>query len=390
MSDIFKVWVDNTADPDQGRYLIENTRLSDYVQRSERIFPNTTIDFARNPRRIQEILYLDKPDVIITHQRSTSDIEQPVLAIEFSEQTPMGQNPYQRFPRAVAAAESAVPFIIMFPSKDWVDRERQGTSGWDYASPFIFNGLRKLTEFHGLPSLAVDWPFGDSRDPIRGFKCYDNRYRNLPDSRSAEARELFALVDIVLENTISRGNPRDLFRHRSVIAKINSLDEHRMARGAQFLESPPPRSGAYVDTGELVTYVNQHCTDRRFDAGQLPDHILSRPDSFIFSAASSTFRADPYTGTLLVYDYSFCRYGATRDQRHTNLIVHLPLVTSDQIASKYEHFYNTKCPFKDGTEQDPRYLALHLREGCRFTKQKELRVFFNFADIVILRDLVLF
>ena len=302
----------------------------------------------------------------------------------------MGQNAYQRFPRAVAAVESAVPFVIVFPSKDWVDREQQGTSGWDYASPFIFNGLRKLTDFHGLPALAVDWPFGNVRHPLRGFKRYDNQYHNLPDSDTDEAKELFDLVDIVLDNTISRGNPRDLFRHRLVQAKINSLDEHRMKRGADFLESPPPRSGTYMDTGELVTYVQQHCTDQRFDEAQLPDHIRSRPDSFVFSSSTAIFRADPYTGTLLVYDYSFCRYGATRDDRHTNLVIHLPRVTSDQIARKYGHFYNTKCPFKDGTTEDPRYLALHLREGCRFTKQKELRVFFRFADVVVLSDLVLF
>ena len=335
------------------------------------------------------MLYLDKPDVIITHRDSPSDVEQPILAVEFSEQTPMGQNAYQRFPRAVAAAESSVPFVIVFPSKDWVPRAKEGTSGWDYASPFIFNGLRKLTDFHGLPSLAVDWPFDDAANPVRGFKCYDKQYRNLPDSRRAEAKELFELVNVVLKNTIARRKPADILRSRAVMANINSLDERRMRRGATFLDDPP-RSGRYLRTPELGAYVNEHCTDRRFDESQLPDHIQARPESFVFSARTQSFRADPYTGTLLVYDYSFCRYGPTKEARHTNLVVHLPKVSSDQIASKYTRFYDTRCPFKAAAVDDPRDLALHLREGCRFTKQKELRVFFSFADVVVLSNLVLF
>ena len=390
MSDIFKVWVDNSADPNQGLYLINNTILVNYEPRLERIFPNNTKSFARNPRRIQELLYLDKPDVIITHQRSASDIEQPVLAVEFSEQTPMGQNAYQRFPRAVASAESSVPFVIVFPSRDWVPRERGGTSGWEHASPFIFNGLRKLTDFHKLPALAVDWPFDEEADPIRGYKCYDDEYANLPDSGSTEASELFSIVDIVLGNTIDRGSPQDLFRSRTVMARIDDLDERRMGRGAKFLKSPPPASGSYLPTQELGAYVRQQCSDRSFDESRLPDHILSRQRSFVFYAATQTFRADPYTGTLLVYDYSFCRYGATRDDRHTNLVVHLPRVGSNQLAEKYRRFYDRGCPFKEESVDDARYLALHLREGCRFTKQKELRVFFSFADVVVLDDLVLF
>ena len=390
MRDIFKVWVDNSADPKQGAYLIENTILAGYKPDVERIYPNNTKGFAQNPRRIQELLYLDKPDVIISHQRSPSDIEQPVLAVEFSEQTPMGQNAYQRFPRAVAAAECSVPFVIVFPSKDWVPRAQPSTSGWDHASPFIFNGLRKLTDFHQLPALAVDWPFDEVADPIRGYKRYDDEYRNLPSTHSNEAKELFSIVDIVLENTIDRNGPHELFRNRTVMARINDLDERRMSRGAKFLESPPSTSGSFLPTQELGAYVRQECSDRSFDESRLPDHILSRDQSFVFYASTKTLRADPYTGTLLVYDYSFCRYGATKDDRHTNLVVHLPRVGLDQLAGKYSGFYDRGCPFKDNSVNDARYLALHLRDGCRFTKQKELRVFFYFADVVVLDDLVLY
>ena len=390
MSNIFKVWVDNSADPDQGRYIIENTRLEDFQPTLKRIYPNNQRAFALNPRRIQELLYLDKPDVIITHQESASDIERPVLAVEFSEQTPMGQNAYQRFPRAVAAAESSVPFAIVFPSKDWVPRKGVGTSGWDYASPFIFDGLRKLTDYHGVPCLAVDWPFGELEVPGRGFKRYDKQYANLPDSQSEEAGELFGLVNLVVENAVERRDPGALFRNKGVMAQINHLDEHRMTRGADYLRTPPPTSGKCIPTSGLGAYVHEHCDDGKFDESMLPDHIQAREECFVFRAETTSFRSDTYTGTLLVYDYSFCRYGATKDDRHTSLVFHLPKVSSDQIASKYTHFYDSRCPFKKDASADPRYLALHLRDGCRFTKQKELRVFFNFADVVVLSDLVLF
>jgi len=391
MSGEFKIWIDSSnTDPDQGHYIIEHTILRHLSPKIERVYSNDVRAFARNPKRIQDLLYLDKPDVIITHRWSLKDVEEPVLCIEFSEQTPMGQNVYQRFPRAVASAEAGVPFAFVFPERDWVPRSKGSTSSWEYASPFVFNSLRRLTDLHKLPVISIDWPFRETPDPLRGYKIYDPNFPNMPDSNSDQAKDLFQFVTLVLENHLQRGSVADLFKTKFLITKLNEMDEKRFKKGAEFISKVPSRgSGIQIKTSDLDQYVNDEC-HLDFDPRNLPDHVLARPDSFIFYAKTKNFRADPYTGTLLVYDYSFCRYGPRRVDRHTNLIVHFPIITSDDLFKKYSTYYKRRCPFRDGTDQDALYLTLHLRDGCRYTKQKEFRVFFSFADVVIIKDAVLF
>src|SRR3989339_122018 len=351
---IFKIWVDSDGDVNQGKYFFENTDLNKLNCSIERVYSNKTDNFAKNPKKIQDMLYLDKPDVIITYQENEQSIEIPVLSLEISEQTPMGQNTFQRFPRAVASAEQGVPFVIIFPEKDWVQRTKKESSGWEMASPFVFNGLKKLSEFHNIPVFSVNWACNEKKVSHKGYKSYDTKFPNMPDSNSEEMKKLFIFINLLIQNTLGGYQTSKLLENREIKELVEDLDA------------------------------------KRFDTSTFPDYIKARDESLIFYSETNNFRADPYTGTMLVYDYSFCRYGKEKTGRHRNLIVHFPKISFSDIECKYSSYYERRCPFKPGSKHDNQYLALHLRDGCKFTKIKEFRIYFYFADIIILKDVILF
>ena len=387
---IFKIWVDSDGDITQGDYIKEYTDLKKYNADVSRVYSNRTREFADNPRKIQELLYLDKPDIIITYKKNENDQDKPILCIEFSEQTPMGQNSFQRFPRAVAAAEAGVPFVIVFPEKDWVHRKKEGTSSWEHASPFIFNGLKKLSDFHGLPVFSINWSGDEEKNSYKGWKNFDQHYSNLPCSQSKEIEKLFKFINLVVRNSIQNLDVNYLFREKIVQDLLMDLDAKRFRKGKAFLENITSKSLIRINTNDIEKYIKENTAGLPFNQTILPDYIKSRAEALIFYAETINFRSDPYTGTMLVYDYSFCRYGSNKADRHTNLIIHFPKIEFEQIVRKYQSYYTGRCPFKDADMDDPGYLTLHLRDGCKFTKQKEFRIFFYFADIIILKDKVLY
>ncbi|OGF29184.1 hypothetical protein A2531_01800 [Candidatus Falkowbacteria bacterium RIFOXYD2_FULL_34_120] len=388
---IFKIWVDSDGDVNQGKYFFENTDLNKLNCSIERVYSNKTDNFAKNPKKIQDMLYLDKPDVIITYQENEQSIEIPVLSLEISEQTPMGQNTFQRFPRAVASAEQGVPFVIIFPEKDWVQRTKKESSGWEMASPFVFNGLKKLSEFHNIPVFSVNWACNEKKVSHKGYKSYDTKFPNMPDSNSEEMKKLFIFINLLIQNTLGGYQTSKLLENREIKELVEDLDAKRFSRGGDFLKKiPSASSGGIVNTKELKNYIEKSPDIKKFDTSTFPDYIKARDESLIFYSETNNFRADPYTGTMLVYDYSFCRYGKEKTGRHRNLIVHFPKISFSDIECKYSSYYERRCPFKPGSKHDNQYLALHLRDGCKFTKIKEFRIYFYFADIIILKDVILF
>jgi hypothetical protein len=303
----------------------------------------------------------------------------------------MGQNTYQRFPRAVASAELGVPFVIIFPEKDWVERTKKETSGWELASPFVFNGLKKLSEFHSLPVFSVNWACQDKKVSHKGYKLYDSQFSNMPDCKSDEMKNLFDFINQLIQNTLNGHSSSKLLENKNIKNLIEELDAKRFSKGADFLKKiPSASSGKMLDTKDLKKYIENNSDLKEFNVKSLPDYIKARDESLVFYSETNNFRADPYTGTMLVYDYSFCRFNGNKTDRHTNLIVHFPNITFEDIECKYSSYYERRCPFKPGSKHDNQYLALHLRDGCKFTKIKEFRIYFYFADIIILKDVVLY
>jgi len=145
-----------------GELLVQHTCLRHYRCEFAQI-QDRGEGFAENPKLVQDILYLDKPDVIVT----SGQPEEPIVGVEFSAEAPSGHDCFQRIPRAAASVEHGVPFAYLFPKRKWVER---GTGGrWDLYNPLVFQVLLHISRFHGVPALGFLWPADEERgNPAQG------------------------------------------------------------------------------------------------------------------------------------------------------------------------------------------------------------------------------
>lgn len=121
----------------------------------------------------------------------------------------------------------------------------------------------------------------------------------------------------------------------------------------------------------------------------LPHYIIERKETIIYEPGTRQFRSDPYSGSLVGIDYLTCRHGETVRHRHRNLVIHFRNVKFEKIKEMFVRYYKDECPFNPQYEETDNYLTLHLKDGCRYTKQKELRIYCYIADLLIFRDAAL-
>jgi len=339
--------------------------------------------FANNPELIKQILYLDRPDVIVTGGYP----EVPIVGVEVSAEAMTGHDVFQRFGRIVAAAEHGTPFAYIFPRKKWV--RRQGSERWDLCNPLIFEALLRVTRFHNVPALAFDWEADEERGKRSQGKllCAASNV-TLPDPESPETKRMFEFIDMAVDYYVE---------NRLYVEMINTpffADRERIMwqwfheRGGNTREWAPLTSCKTIPTSDLKDYVASQSSTNDL---QLPDHLVARKDTLIYKSGTSTFRSDPYAGSLIALDYLRCRNGPTPQHRHTNLALHLPNISISKVVDKAKRYHSNSCALRYNKCQASgnRYYSLHLREGCRYTKQKEIRMLCAFADLIIFQDGVL-
>lgn len=388
-----RIWVGE--DDSAGKFIVENSSLRRDRRFSPRrdilrIIPNNQKAFPQNPDFLREILYLDRPDVVVTDK----DPERPILAIEFCAEAPSGHDILQRFGRVAAAAGSSVPFAFVFPERKWI--RRQNRDGWDIYNPLIFKGLQQIGHFHQTPVLAFYFPSAEHAPPRQGKLLFDRRFRNLPDKRHPEMKQLFELVDLCVEYS-KENKPLSEIIFEPLYTTRESWMWQRYAERCPNPENEeqwlPLLSCQTIRTTELATFITESTGVRNV---VLNPTILSRPKTIIYSNDSQTFRSDPYGGTAVAVDYLRCRKGRKVADRHTNLAVMFRMAPVSDIEEKYQAFYEKRCPFREDYNELRHssggipYLNLHLKEGCKFTKQKEIRQICAFADILIFRDGVIY
>lgn len=122
---------------------------------------------------------------------------------------------------------------------------------------------------------------------------------------------------------------------------------------------------------------------------KLPTHVINRKETLIYKPDVTTFRADPYAGSLIGIDYLTCRNGPSVRHRYRNLAMHFKNVDFHEMKKMYSRYYE-RCPFNPNYKEIDRYLTLHLKDGCRYTKQKELRIYCYISDLLIFSDAVLY
>jgi len=365
-------------DRQAAKFVVAQTALRHHDVRIRKIHTNRR-DFVRNPDAIQRMLYLDRPDIVIT----TGDPEVPILALEFCAEAPTGHNITQRMARVAAAAEFQIPFAYMFPERKWITR--RGGGRWDEYNPLPLYSLLQIARFHQCPVLAFFW---EASEEARGHGrlCCDSAIpgAELPDARRNETQALFQFVNLALTYAQEHRPFSEMAFDPFVMTRERWMWERFNVRRRELDELSPLSA-----TGEVSTSALARKLKRLGLTDGLPAHVKARPRTLLYSPKVTTFRSDPYAGNLVAIDYAKCRVGPTVRHRHMNLAIAFSELPFRLAREKFRHFHARACPFRDGYDRADSYLTLHLRDGCRYTKQKELRVFCFYADIVIFQDAVL-
>jgi len=377
----FVVWYGESKE--DAKYLVGNTRLADLRTHICKMFGNSR-DFPKNPNFVQQMLYLDKPDLIV----AAGDPLRPIFGVELSAEAPSGHDIFQRFGRIVAAAEQGTPFAYVFPERKWV--RRRGTQGrWDEFNPLVVSALVQISRIHGVPALPFLWPANlDEGNPQQGYLVCRSQRKCQPPPDHEQIRPLWEFADLAIGCYLENRPFSDIVFTPFFQARERTQWTWYSSRGGESREWSPLTSCEEIKTASLINEVSARSGVRIRD---LPDILASRPRTIIYSNDSKTFRADPYAGALVAVDYLKCRNGPTTQHRHANLAIHFQNVSIDQVVEKAKGYHTRNCPLKSGPRRrsGDSYYTLHLRDGCRYTKQKELRTICYFADLVVFKDGVL-
>jgi len=377
---MFKVWYhDNRT---FAEYLIETTKLNEHDPEIERI--STGRDFADNPDMIQKILYLDMPDAVVTYGFP----EKPILGIEFCAEAPSGHDIFQRVARVAASASFGTAFAFIFPEKKWIVRTTGGR--WDNYNPLVMRALMHISRFHKVPSLSFFWE-ADRLTGIEaeGFLRVDENYENMPDRRSEEMKNFTKFVNLTIDYVLQNRDFREMMFDPFILEREAWMWEkyHQRYRSRpNMFRWSPLTSCRKIQTSELISLIEE-VTGKR---PNLPHYVSEREETIIYEPGTRQFRSDPYSGSLVGIDYLMCRCGETVRHRHRNLAMRFRNVSFAKMQEMFVRYYRDRCPFNPGQVEIDRYLTLHLKDGCRYTKQKELRIYCYIADLLIFRDAALY
>ena len=377
---MFKVWYhQNESFAD---YLIEITKLSQLEPDVEKIHSGK--NFADNPDMIQQILYLDMPDAVVTYGFP----ERPVLGIEFCAEAPSGHDIFQRVARVAASANFGTAFAFIFPEKKWV--VRQTREGWDKYNPQIFRALMNISRFHKVPALSFFWEASESEgNAAEGLLVVDQNFSNLPDRNTAEMQNFAKFINLTIDYVLENKKFEDMMFDPFILEREAWMWQKyydRFNTKPDVFQWSPLTSCRKIGTTELVELIKD--TTKR--QPNLPGYIEERDETIIYEPKVRTFRSDPYAGSLVGIDYLVCRNGESVRHRYSNLAMRFENVNFENMAQKFIRYYETMCPFNPDNEEIDRYLTLHLKDGCRYTKQKELRIYCYMADLLIFKDAALF
>lgn len=297
-----------------------------------RVQVKQTTDVSRDSthryERVQRIFDLATPTILLSAVQN--QVHVPILAAVITKHAPMGQNVYQVLPQALAAAEAGIPFFLLAPERSLVTRSN-GDHTVEQAHPLLFQALVRMSSIYKVPSLFLPWPTEEDRLGLP-FLRFDQRHMGMPDRANAAVQLFFKSIDMTLEYTSGFDASEGLLGYPGVIRRRLEMEESRFRLGTRALEEPPRGSGVLLPTNELRHYVNESAAVGPFS--RLPRELRRRPTTLLMTTDSKTLRASPYLGTLLAFDFAFCRTGATPGDRSSSLFAHFREVSLAEAMNK--------------------------------------------------------
>lgn len=348
---------------------------------------NFSDEFFKLPGYVADILYLDKPDIIVSG-RSDGVHERPLFSVELASCTPQYQHAVQRFSRMLASAKSGCPSVLIMPR---VKRENSGGNRLYNRSAAVDYGAVRLSDVYKVPAFVVDWPSNDGN-----LLCEPGGV--LPQLADPEIQKLGtflrAAVDTFFKTTDYLGG---LSRISTTQDLLDRTRQRAYAGGAPTISSPgggPPNKNAKLDlikTTDLLSRLVDEGRATPAAIARIPPYFTSREYSLLFYPTRIVEKAgDPYVGMLAYYDIAFCRIGeSTRDRKH-NLVAYCNNVSRSEVTDTMRGFNTSKCPFVQPLTDDAILsYSYHLRDGCSKTKIKPIRIYAEMTDLVAYDDGIL-
>lgn len=250
-------------------------------------------DRSTNTAQIESLIRYDRPDIILCSDG------QPILVLEKTREVPTGHNVGQRMARLVRSIELKIPTIFYCP----FDAMKHG----DYAGMCNLNirllkAFQRMTEIHGTPILAVNWP------------C--DAYGELVDD-GAENERIAAIIGSYLID-LDPLSPE--FQAQQEIMQTEY--EARIRRHPPY-GRPPPSVKLMLTKDFLANYPGKV-------SSEAARSLTKRGKTLVYTmemTPDNCRREDPYTGTQFIYDYIWCRNGPRPEDKHTNLVLCFPRIT---------------------------------------------------------------
>ncbi|MCG2594590.1 hypothetical protein LZ009_17570 [Ramlibacter sp. XY19] len=354
-------------------------------------FSNLGTDFAKLPAYVADILYLDKPDIILS-ARTDEFHEKPIISIELASCTPQYQHALQRFSRMMASVVNGCPSVlVMAPRK----AENSGGTRMYQRSKAVDYGAVRLMDIYRIPAFVFDWPEED------GILCCEGA-TSFPQLSTASMQSLKAFVSDAIASFGSLDYVEALWRLPSARRHLEEARTRAYASGPPTVERPG--GGVVVDgrgpaanlvlrpTADVLEEVRTRIARGSQLLAKLPPFISDRSQSLVFSPTRFMDHAgDPYVGMIGYYDMAFCRIGKSSRERQYNLVADCRTISAAEVEDSMRAFNDSSCPFQVGiTPANVLQYAYHLKHGCRETKPKPIRIYSELADLVIFSDRILF
>jgi hypothetical protein len=225
-----------------------------------------------------------------------------------------------------------------------------------------------------------------------------------PKIHSEQMENVFCIIKEIINEDENRTSLHyNLFNNKTILQKFEN--QKILANGNKYMIENLP-SCEIIDTKNIKNYLSSYMEKNsqwiNSTVLNLPQRITSRSKTIIFKPQYESSRlfdhaGDPYTGMLGAFDYAFCRIGKNIEDRDTNLI-YMPQNINDSYLHKvfsiegYNNFYKNSCPFKKDNVanfNDQFKISHHLQYGCVYTKNKPLRIYGYFCDLLLFKDAVL-
>jgi len=347
---------------------------------------NDTAAYADLPAYVSDILYLDKPDLIISMVHDCH--EKPLLSIEFASCTPQYQHSLQRFSRMLASVTTGCPSVLIIPFKKL---SNDGESVYTRSTSIEYGAVRLMDVFK-TPCFILDWASDEKHflvnEPNMQYPLISSKGINL-------------LKELIQACTESRQdvNYSDSLSQKKIIHQLT--DENRSSayrNGVPTISNPSGGTGNsqvkldLLETKDVLTEISNISRFHKNLCNAAPQYIVDREKSLTFYPTRITAHAgDPYVGMIGYYDIAFTRFGKSTRERHYNLVAYAKDVSIHEITDVMSKFVTKTCPFTDDlTKSNSKMYNYHLKNGCKETKTKPVRIYAELADIVIFSDGVLF